>query len=75
MEEPNAPVLFRSWSSPMGELVEHRVAILLISSEMAELLGRSNRVAVMQEGRLQDILSRAEATQERIMELALQYTG
>jgi len=59
----------------MGELVEHRVAILLISSEMAELLGRSNRVAVMQEGRLQDILSRAEATQERIMELALQYTG
>jgi len=59
----------------IGELVEHGVAILLISSEMPELLGLSDRVVVMHEGSLQGILSRAEATQERIMELALQFTA
>jgi inositol transport system ATP-binding protein len=58
----------------IGELVEHGVAILLISSEMPELIGLSDRVAVMHEGALQGILPRAEATQERIMELALQFT-
>ena len=59
----------------IGELVEHGVAILLISSEMPELLGLSDRVAVMHEGVLQGILPRAEATQERIMELALRFTA
>ena len=59
----------------MGELVEHGVAILLISSEMPELIGLSDRVAVMHEGTLQGILSRTEVSQERIMELALQFTA
>ena len=59
----------------IGELVVRGVAILLISSEMSELIGLSDRVAVMHEGTLQGILPRAEATQERIMELALQVTG
>jgi len=59
----------------IGELVEHGVAILLISSEMPELLGLSDRIAVMHEGTLRGILPRAEATQERIMELALRVTG
>ena len=36
---------------------------------MPELIGLSDRVAVMYEGSLQGILSRAEATQERIMDL------
>jgi len=58
----------------IGELVENGVAILLISSEMPELLGLSDRVAVMHEGRLQGILPRTEATQERVMELAVQLT-
>ncbi len=56
----------------IGELVERGVGILLISSEMPELLGLSDRIAVMHEGVLQGILPRAEATQERIMGLALQ---
>ena len=56
----------------IGELVDHGVAILLISSEMPELLGLSDRVAVMHEGALRDVLPRTDATQERIMELALQ---
>ena len=55
----------------IGELVEQGVAVFLISSEMPELLGLADRVAVMHEGALQGILPRAEATQEKIMELAL----
>jgi ribose transport system ATP-binding protein len=59
----------------IGELVERGVAVVLISSEMSELLGLADRVAVMHEGELQGILPRSEATQERIMELALQFTS
>jgi ribose transport system ATP-binding protein len=55
----------------IGELVEQGVAVVLISSEMPELLGLADRVAVMHEGELQVILPRSEATQERIMEFAL----
>jgi ribose transport system ATP-binding protein len=59
----------------IGELVERGVAVVLISSEMPELLGLADRVAVMHEGRLQGVLDRTEATQERILELALQFTS
>jgi len=55
----------------IGDLVAQGVAVVLISSEMPELLGLADRIAVMHEGALQGILPRAEATQERIMELAL----
>ena len=55
----------------IGELVERGVAVVLISSEMPELLGLADRVAVMHEGSLQGVLNRSEATQEKIMELAL----
>ena len=55
----------------IGELVEQGVAVVLITSEMPELLGLADRVAVMHEGTLQGILERADSTQERIMELAL----
>ncbi len=54
----------------IGDLVERGVAVVLISSEMPELLGLADRVAVMREGTLQGILPRVGATQERIMELA-----
>jgi ribose transport system ATP-binding protein len=55
----------------IGELVERGVAVVLISSEMPELLGLADRVAVMHEGSMQGVLNRSEASQERIMELAL----
>jgi len=55
----------------IGELVVQGAAIVLITSEMPELLGLADRVAVMHEGVLQGILDRADATQERIMQLAL----
>jgi ribose transport system ATP-binding protein len=55
----------------IGELVEQGVAVVLISSEMSELLGLADRVAVMHERALQGILPRNEASQELIMQLAL----
>jgi ribose transport system ATP-binding protein len=54
----------------INSLAERGVAILMISSELPELLGMSDRVLVMHEGRLAGELSRAEATQERVMHLA-----
>jgi ribose transport system ATP-binding protein len=55
----------------IGRLVEEGVAVLLISSELSELLGLADRIAVMHEGSLQGIVTRADASQEKIMELAL----
>jgi len=42
---------------------------------MPELLGLSDRIAVIHEGAIQEILPRSEATQERIVELAPQLTS
>ncbi|MDQ2948827.1 MAG: sugar ABC transporter ATP-binding protein [Acidobacteriota bacterium] len=55
----------------IGELAGGGLAILMISSELPEILGMSDRIAVMHGGRITTILNRAEATQERILELAL----
>ncbi|HLY11544.1 MAG TPA: sugar ABC transporter ATP-binding protein [Planctomycetota bacterium] len=55
----------------MVDLAERGMAILMISSELPEALGMSDRIGVMRGGRLAGILSRAEATQERVMALAL----
>jgi ribose transport system ATP-binding protein len=55
----------------IGELVAQGVAVMLITSEMPELLGLADRVAVLHEGALEGVLDRADATQERIMQLAL----
>jgi rhamnose transport system ATP-binding protein len=55
----------------IGELAEQGLAILLISSELPEILGMSDRVAVMRSGRIAGIVDRVAATQESIMTLAL----
>ena len=52
------------------QLAREGVAIMMISSEMPEVLGMSDRIMVMHEGRVTGILDRAEASQVRIMELA-----
>ncbi|HYH13528.1 MAG TPA: sugar ABC transporter ATP-binding protein, partial [Thermomicrobiales bacterium] len=54
----------------LRELANAGVAIMMISSELPEILRMSDRVVVMREGRIAGELSRAEATQERIMELS-----
>jgi rhamnose transport system ATP-binding protein len=50
------------------------LAILLISSELTELLGLAHRIGVMRGGRLVGLLDRADATEERLMSLALGHT-
>lgn len=54
----------------MNELAEKGVAIIMISSELEEVLGMSDRIVVMHEGRSNGCLSIHEATQEKIMTLA-----
>ena len=54
----------------MNELAEQGVAIVMISSELEEVLGMSDRVMVMHEGQSNGTLNIADATQERIMHLA-----
>jgi inositol transport system ATP-binding protein len=46
------------------------VAVMMISSEMPEVLGMSDRIMIMHEGRVTGFLDRTEATQVKIMELA-----
>jgi len=55
----------------IGELVEQGVAVVLISSEMPELVGLADRVAVMHEGAVAGIRERYDVTPERILQLAL----
>ena len=56
----------------ISELAGQGVAVIMISSEMPEVLGMSDRVLVMHEGRMTGIVDRADATQVKIMELASQ---
>jgi ABC-type sugar transport system ATPase subunit len=56
----------------MSELAAQGIAILMISSELPEILGMSDRIIVMREGRVTAQLTRAEATQEKIMLAATQ---
>ena len=51
----------------VDDLTKQGVAVLLISSELPEILGMSDRILVMHEGRMVGELTRAEATEERIM--------
>jgi len=55
----------------MTELAEQGVAILMISSELPEILGMSDRIAVMAGGTIAAILDREEATQDKILSIAL----
>ena len=55
----------------MVDLAGQGMAILMISSELPEILGMSDRVAVMHGGRISGILDRSEATEERVLSLAL----
>jgi ribose transport system ATP-binding protein len=54
----------------MNRLAREGVAILMVSSELTEILGMSDRIMVIREGRVTGFLTRAEASQERIMALA-----
>ncbi len=55
----------------MRRLAESGVAIIMISSDMEEILGESDRVAVMHEGAITGVLERPECSEEAIMKLAV----
>lgn len=54
----------------MNELTDRGVAIIMVSSELPEILGMSDRIIVVHEGKLSGELPREQATQEQIMTLA-----
>jgi ribose transport system ATP-binding protein len=54
----------------MEDLAERGVAVLFVSSEMEEILGMSDRVLVLHEGRLAGELARSELSEEAVMQLA-----
>ncbi len=56
----------------MSKLASEGIAILMISSELPEVLGMSDRILVMREGHLTGHFTRAEATQEKIISAATQ---
>lgn len=54
----------------VSQLAHKGVAVIMVSSEMPEVLGMSDRIVVMHEGRITGILHRDEADQVKIMDLA-----
>ena len=57
----------------IAELAKQGKIIIMISSEMAEIIGMSDRVMVMCDGRITGFIDGKDATQENIMELATQF--
>ena len=55
----------------ISDLAAQGLAIILISSDLPEVLAMSDRILVMREGRQMGIFSRAEATQERVLTAAM----
>jgi ABC-type sugar transport system ATPase subunit len=59
----------------IGRLAESGLAILMISSETPEILGLSDRIAVMAQGEIVGVLDRAQADPQLILEMALGHKG
>lgn len=58
----------------INELVEEGKAILLVSSELTEILGMADRIYVMNEGQIIAEMPRSDATQEGIMNIVMQHS-
>jgi rhamnose transport system ATP-binding protein len=56
----------------MQRLTEQGLGIVMISSELPEILGMSDRIAVMHGGTIRGMLSRADASQAAILSMALE---
>ena len=56
----------------INKLVADGIGVIMISSDLPEVLGMSDRIVVMHEGKVTGELLRNEATQEKIMKLATQ---
>jgi len=74
LDEPTQGVDVGSKSEIHGLIVDlaaQGLAIIMISSELPEILGMSDRIAVMHGGKIAGVLSRGDATQENLLALAL----
>ena len=74
LDEPTQGVDVGSKSEIHGlmmDLAARGLAIIMISSELPEILGMSDRIAVMHQGAIAGVLAREEATQQKIISLAL----
>ncbi len=56
----------------MGRLVKRGASIIMVSSELPELISVADHILIMQEGRMKGIVGRDEVTQEKVMGLAAQ---
>jgi ABC-type sugar transport system ATPase subunit len=54
----------------MNDLIDQGVCVVMVSSELPEVLGMSDRILVMHEGRMTGSFTRAEASEERVMHFA-----
>lgn len=54
----------------LGEMNKNGTAVILVSSEMPEVLGMSDRIVIMHEGRKAGEIGREDATQELLMQIA-----
>ncbi len=59
----------------MKEIAEQGKGVIMISSEMPELIGMTDRIVVMSEGRVAGIVNSKDTSQEEIMTLATKYVG
>ena len=74
LDEPNKGMDVRSKSAVhefMGELVDEGMSIIMISSELPEILSLAHRIVVMREGQITKILDNKDASQETIMKFAI----
>ena len=55
----------------IDRLAGEGLAVVMMTSEMPELLGLADRIAVMAEGRITAMMTRDEATQEKILNAAI----
>jgi putative multiple sugar transport system ATP-binding protein len=55
----------------MNDMIAAGKSVIMVSSELPEALGMADRIYVMNEGKIKGVLNREEATQEKIMRLAL----
>jgi L-arabinose transport system ATP-binding protein len=55
----------------IDRLASRGIAVLVISSELPEVLGLADRIVVMKGGRVSGVVERADATEEKILSLAI----
>lgn len=55
----------------MNDMIAAGKSVIMVSSELPEALGMADRIYVMNEGKIKGVLNKEEATQEKIMHMAL----